>query len=88
VGQHNRVVVHVDDPRFGPHGLGHLVRVVRRRDAGADIQELRKAGLRGQELDGPGQEPPVGPHVVPYPGLGLEYLFGRHPVRGEVVLAA
>jgi hypothetical protein len=44
-------VVGVDDAALGRDRLGHLVGVVRRRDAGADVEELADAGLAGQIAD-------------------------------------
>jgi len=55
------VVVHVDHARFRGDGLGHLVRVARGRQAGADVQELPDPGPRRQVPDRPAQERPVGP---------------------------
>ena len=45
--RHDGVVVHVDDPGFGGDGLGDLVGVARRGDAGADVQELADRGPAG-----------------------------------------
>jgi hypothetical protein len=88
VGQHDRVVVHVDDPRLRGQLLGDLVDVARGRDAGPDVEELADAGLGDQEPHGPAHERPLGPHLGPdrrdLPGDGLAH----GPVRGEVVLAA
>ena len=88
VRQHDRVVVHVDDPGRRRHGLGDLVGVVRRRDAGPDIQELADLAVPGQEAHRPGEERPVGPCGQPDLREGLDRLLARGPVGGEVVLPA
>jgi hypothetical protein len=53
------VVVGVDDAGFGGDRLGHLVHVVRRRDAGADIQELPNPRLFDQVRHRPAEEAAV-----------------------------
>ena len=50
VGEHDRVVVHVDDPGRRVDPLGDLMGVVGRRDAGPDVEELVDPGLACQEL--------------------------------------
>jgi hypothetical protein len=40
VSEYQRVVVDVDDPALRGDGLGHLVGVARRRQSGADVEEL------------------------------------------------
>lgn len=45
VGQHERIVVDVDHPRFGSDSLGDLVGVVDGRQPGPDIEELADSGL-------------------------------------------
>jgi hypothetical protein len=47
VGEHDRVVVDVEDPRVGCRGLRELVEVGLGRDARADVEELPDACLRG-----------------------------------------
>jgi hypothetical protein len=59
VGEHDRVVVDVHDPGVGRDALSHLVGVVRRRDASADVQELPDPGLIRQESHHPAEERPV-----------------------------
>ena len=59
VGEHDRVVVHVDDPGLRRDRLGDLVGVARRRDAGADVEELPDPRLGGQVADGAAEERPV-----------------------------
>ncbi len=49
VRQHQRVIVHIHDPGLRCHPLGHLMGIVRRRQAGADIQELADPRLTSQE---------------------------------------
>jgi hypothetical protein len=56
VGQDHRVVVDVHDPGLGGDPLGHLVGVVGRRQAGADVEELADPGLAGQVADGADEE--------------------------------
>jgi len=43
----DRVVIGIDDAGLGSDPLSHLVRVIRRRDACADIEELPDALLPG-----------------------------------------
>jgi hypothetical protein len=64
VHQHQRVVVDVDDPGVRRDLLGDLMGVVRGGQAGADVEELRDPGLRGQVADRPGQEPALHPRDV------------------------
>jgi hypothetical protein len=45
VGQHDWVVVDVNDPCLGGDRLGDLVEVGAGGDAGADVEELADAGL-------------------------------------------
>jgi len=56
VSEHHRVVVHVDDPGRGRDGLGDLVGVARRRDAGADVEELPHPRFPGEVADGAPEE--------------------------------
>jgi len=88
VGQHQRVVVHVDDPAAGRGGLRDLVSVVRRRQPGTDVEELADAlGLR-QVAHGPGEKRPVGPGRLLNAGIDRDGGVPRDPVGREVVLAA
>src|SRR5258708_28217285 len=82
------VVIDVDHPALRAGRLGDLMRVPGRRDARADVEELRHPGLAGQVPDGAAEEVPVGP------GHRLQ---GRDPLAHggpegagtrEVVLAA
>ena len=59
--QDQRVVVHIDDKSVRGDGLRDLVRVLRRRQTGADVQELADPALTGQETHGPAEELPVRP---------------------------
>src|SRR5690606_33097741 len=88
VREHERVVVDVDDPALRGDPLRHLVGVVRRREPGADVEELADAGLARQELHDPPQETPRLPRV--HPDLRVDRGDGvtRLPVDGVVVLAA
>jgi hypothetical protein len=88
VGQHDGVVVHIDDAALRGDLLGDLVGVVGGGQAGADVQELADAGLAGQVADGTGQKRPGGAGDVDDPGEGLTKLLGDLAVGGEVVLAA
>lgn len=88
VQQHHRVVVDVDDAALRRLALGDLVGVVRGRDAGTEVEELRDAGLTGQVLHRPGQELAVGPHRLGQLRVGLQRQLARLPVGGEVILAA
>src|SRR5262249_48809259 len=60
MGQDNRVVVQVGDSRVGVDLLGYLVHVLCRRQARADVQELRDAGVAGQVPNRANQEIPLG----------------------------
>src|SRR5205823_14745369 len=74
--------------RLRRHLLGDLVRVVGRRQAGADVEELPDPGLAGQVAHGPGEEPALQPGDV---GDAREHLQDRVAdlaVGREVVLAA
>jgi len=86
--QHHRVVVHVHDAGVRRHRLGHLVGVVRRGDAGADVEELGDPGLGREEAHGPGQERPVGPDRRDDARIGGHDRIAGRAVGGEVVLAA
>jgi len=88
VGEHDRVVVHVDHAAVGRHCLRHLVGVVRRRDPGADVEELPDPGLGGEEPHDPGQERPVGPHRHDDPRIGRDHRVTGGAVGREVILAA
>jgi hypothetical protein len=86
--QDDGVVVGVDHAAVGRDALRHLMGVVRRRQAGADVEELADAGLGGQVTDGPAEERAVGPHVGRDPRPDGNDLLGGFPVGGEIVLAA
>ena len=88
VGQHDRVVVDVDDPAVRRDALRDLVGVVGGGDPGADVQELPDSGLPGQEADRAGEERAVGAHRVHQVRVGLQGLLAEFPVGGEIVLPA
>ena len=88
VREHDRVVVDVDHPRLGGDGLRHLVGVVRRRQAGADVEELADALARRQVAHRAGEEPPVGLDRQDRLRVDLQRLLADLPVDREVVLAA
>ena len=69
-------------------GLRDLVGIVRRRDAGADVEELPDADLGGQVPDGPAEELPVGPDVADDRRPDGDDRLRGPLVGGEVVLAA
>ena len=71
----------------GADALGHLVRVVRGRQAGADVQELADPGLAHQVPDRPPQEGPV-PRAERTMSDEPRSLFSGYPVAGEVILPA
>jgi hypothetical protein len=88
VGEHDGVVIDVDDPRVRRDRLGDLVGVVRRRNAGADIEELPDSCFVGQVADRPGQERPVRPDPEPQARRDGQYPLSCLAVGGEIVLAA
>ena len=51
VGEHDRVAIDVHDPGLGRDRLGDLVSAARRRDTGADVQELAHPRLPGKVAD-------------------------------------
>jgi hypothetical protein len=88
VREHDRVVVHVYDPRPRCLPLGDLVDVVLLRDAGADVEELPDPRLVNQMAHDPAEEGSVGACVVadalePAGPRGIGPL-GRLPVDLEV----
>jgi len=88
VRQHDRVIVHVDDPGLGRDRLGDLMGVARCRDASANIEELADPRLPGQEANGPPEEGPVGPAAGGEARVDLEPGLHRLAVGRVVVLAA
>jgi hypothetical protein len=58
VGEHQRVVVDIDDPGLRRRTLRDLVGVVGRRQAGADVEKLTDLGVLGQVGHGPAQKRP------------------------------
>ena len=84
----DRVVVDVDDPGLGCDRLRHLVEVARRRDAGAEVEELPDPGVGGEVADGAAEERPVRPRAEGQVRPGLERRVGGGPVGGVIVLAA
>ncbi len=87
MGEHDRVVVHVDHAAVLRHRLGHLVGVVRGRDAGTDVEELPDPRLGGQEPHHAGQERPVGAHRGDDAGVGRDHRVACRAVGRVVVLA-
>ncbi len=86
--ENDRVVVHIHDPGVRRDRLGNLVRIVRRRNACPDVEELPDAGLACQVPNRPGEEGPVRLDPETQSGSGREYALGCLPVSSEVVLAA
>jgi hypothetical protein len=64
------------------------VGIVRRRDAGTDVEELPDAGLACQIAYGPVEERAVGPLRDHEVGIGLDCPLPRLPIGGEIVLPA
>jgi phenylacetic acid degradation operon negative regulatory protein len=58
VGQHQGVVIDIDDAGLGRYPLRDLMGVVGRGQAGADVEELPDARVLGQVMDAAGQEAP------------------------------
>jgi hypothetical protein len=88
VGEHDRVVVDVDDPAVRCDLLSHLMGVLGGGQAGADVKELADPRLAGQVAHGPPQEGAVGAHAREDDRADLDDRLGRGPVGGEIVLAA
>jgi hypothetical protein len=88
VGQHQRVVVHVNDLGLGRDALGDLVRVVHGRQAGADVEELADAELRGQRRHRADEEPPRLLGHRDDAGVDRDHRIAGLPVDRVVVLAA
>src|SRR3954447_21852325 len=88
VGQHDGVVVDVDDTRFRRDRLGHLVHVVRGRDPGAEVEELPYPRILDQVRHGTAEKTTVLKGRDLYRREdGLDGVAG-YPVGREVVLAA
>src|SRR5690606_32810703 len=88
VGEHDGVVVDVDDPHAGVDGPGDLVDVVLARQAGADVEDLPDPGLAHQVGHAAAQEGAVVPGDLPDLGDHGAHGVGGPPVDLEVVLAA
>ena len=86
--QDHRIVVHVDHVAAGRGRLGDLVRVVRCRDAGADVEKLADSRIFSQIAHCAGQEGTIGANRVNDIWIGLDRLLTGRPVGGEIVLAA
>jgi hypothetical protein len=63
VGNHDRIVVDIDDLRVRVDLVSDLMHVVLGRQAGPDVQELTDALLR-EKTNGPPQERPVFAHLL------------------------
>jgi hypothetical protein len=87
-GEHDRVVVDVDDARLRRGLLRHLVRVVRGGQAGPDIEELPDTHRGGEMVHGRGQERPPRAGDRSHGRHDLQDLFRDGAVGGEIVLAA
>jgi len=64
------------------------MRVVRGRDAGADVEELADSRIFSQIAHCAGQEGTIGANRVNDIWIGLDRLLAGHPVGGEIVLPA
>jgi hypothetical protein len=82
-----RVVVHVDHAGRWVDRLGDLVRVLRGRQAGAEVEELADAPV-GHVPDRAPQRSPVEPRAIAAVRHGPHRFLGHHAVHGEIVLAA
>jgi hypothetical protein len=49
--QHDRIPVHIDDPRLGGNALGDLVNVILLGHPGSDVEELPDPGFGGKVAD-------------------------------------
>jgi hypothetical protein len=88
VREHDRVVVHVHDPGLRHRALGHLVSVVGRGQAGADVQELPDAGLGGQVVHRAAEELALRADAGQDRRVCRDDLLGSLAIGGEVVLPA
>jgi hypothetical protein len=88
MNENDRVIVDVDDPAPRRHRLSHLVRVIRRRNAGADVQELPDPCLCGQEPHHARLVGPVGASRLRDGGESSYRLVSGGPVSGEIILPA
>ena len=84
----DRIVVDVDHTRVRRDRLRHLVDAGRDREPGPDVDDLADARLADEELNGPHEERPVGPHVFALPRDRRENAVAEDPVGRVVVLAA
>jgi hypothetical protein len=87
VQEHGRVVVRVHHPGGRVDHLGDLVRVLHRRQAGAEVEELLDA-LQRHVPDRPAECGPVEPRAVTAVTHDRDRLGGDLAVDREVVLAA
>src|SRR6266516_1285920 len=88
MGEHDRVVVDVDDARIRGRRLRHLVGVVRGGNPCADVEELADARFPGEKPHHAGQEGAVRADAHPQAWRRLEDTLRGLPVCGEIVLAA
>ena len=88
VGEHDRVVVHVDDPAVRRDPLGDLMGVLRGGQAGADVEELADSRLEREVAHRAVEKRAVGAHAREHDRADLDDRLGGRPVRGVVVLAA
>ena len=88
VGDDDRVIVHVDNPRVGVDLADDFVHGTLRGQPHADVEELADTGFGRQEPNDPAQEAPVLHRRPAQPGYQREHLLRGDPIRLEVVLAA
>ena len=90
--QHDRIAVHIDNPRLGGHAPGDLVDVVLLRHPGPDIEKLPDAGVPGEVTDDADEDGSVRAgislHARQPAGPGGIGPLGGIPVHLEVRLAA
>jgi hypothetical protein len=87
VGNHDRIVVDVDDLRVRVDLVSDLMHVVLGRQARPDVQELADALLR-EITDGPPQERPVFAHLLLGFGKNPQHALGGAAVSLEVLSTA
>ena len=88
VGQHDGVVVDVDDPAVRRDPLRDLMGVVGGRDPGADVEELPDAPSAARNRTARARKARLARTENDQVRVGRQGPLAEFPVRGEVVLAA
>src|SRR6185437_7431181 len=88
VGEHDRVIVHVDHSRLWRYRLCDLVHVVRAWQAGTDVKELPDTRVVDQVPDGTTEKGAVLAHRGAHSPPALHGFFRGLPIGRVVVLAA